>query len=200
MKLHQIRERFLREESGFTLPEVLVSMIMMVTVLFALYAIFDMSLKVFGFGNDKVEAAENARIGLERMEREIRAAYPRDPSAEDYTLLGTYGDDFTSNEERITFGNDLNGNDAVDIPDEVIVYYAKDNQLKRRKGNSFSSLADLGENDSLKFEYYKDNGTTKTTPAAAESEIDLVRIELQTEVDGRTQTLSTNVSLRNRDG
>ena len=46
----------MRDEGGFTLPEVLVAMTLMVVVLFALYAIFDMSIKVFGFGNDKVEA------------------------------------------------------------------------------------------------------------------------------------------------
>lgn len=68
--------RLLREEDGFTLPELLVTMLMMVIVLFALYSIFDMSIRVFSFGNDKVEAVQTARQGLEKMEREIRAAYP----------------------------------------------------------------------------------------------------------------------------
>ena len=51
-----MRWRVAKEESGFTLPEVLVAMVMMLTVMFALYSIFDMSLRVFSFGNDKVEA------------------------------------------------------------------------------------------------------------------------------------------------
>ena len=46
-------------------------MIMMV-VFFALSSIFDMSLRVFSFGNNKVEAVESARVGMEKMEREIR--------------------------------------------------------------------------------------------------------------------------------
>ena len=71
-----MRRRFLKEQDGFTLPEMLVTMVIMLAVLSALYNIFDMSLKVFRFGNDKVEAVENARLGLEKMAREIRAAYP----------------------------------------------------------------------------------------------------------------------------
>lgn len=72
----------LREESGFTVPEVLVVATMMVVVLFALYSIFNASIRVLSFANDnKVEAMENTRLGLEKMEREIRAAYPYDKPA-----------------------------------------------------------------------------------------------------------------------
>jgi Tfp pilus assembly protein PilV len=66
----------LRDEDGFTFPEVLVATTLMVVVLFALYSIFDMSIRVFSFGNDKTEAVENARLGLERMEREIKGSIP----------------------------------------------------------------------------------------------------------------------------
>jgi prepilin-type N-terminal cleavage/methylation domain-containing protein len=67
--------RFLDEEGGFTFPEMLVTTMIMLVVMFALYSIFDMSLRIYAIGNDKVEATQNARLGLERMEREIRAAY-----------------------------------------------------------------------------------------------------------------------------
>jgi prepilin-type N-terminal cleavage/methylation domain-containing protein len=55
-----LRERFLKDERGFTLPEMIVTMIIMVFVLFALSGIFDMSLKVFSYGNNKVEAVWRA--------------------------------------------------------------------------------------------------------------------------------------------
>ena len=58
-----MKERFLREERGFTLTEMMVTTVIMMVVLFALYSIFDMSLQVFSFGNNKVEAVESARIG-----------------------------------------------------------------------------------------------------------------------------------------
>ena len=71
-----MRRRALREQGGFTLPEMLVTIVIMLVVLFALYSIFDMSIRVFSFGNNKVEAVENARLGLEKMTRELRGAYP----------------------------------------------------------------------------------------------------------------------------
>jgi competence protein ComGC len=70
--------KLLREEGGFTLSEMMVVTMMLTIVLFALYSVFDMSIRVFSFGNDKVEATENARAGLERMVREVRSAYPYD--------------------------------------------------------------------------------------------------------------------------
>ncbi|HZB10194.1 MAG TPA: type II secretion system protein [Rubrobacter sp.] len=74
-----LARRYLRkQEAGFTLVEVLVSAMMMFGVLFALYAIFDVSVRAFGYGGDRLEAVGNARLALGRMEREIRAAYPYD--------------------------------------------------------------------------------------------------------------------------
>ncbi|HSK85022.1 MAG TPA: type II secretion system protein, partial [Rubrobacter sp.] len=67
-----------KEERGFTLVEVLVSAMMMFGVLFALHAIFDVSVRAFGYGGDRLESVGNARLALGRMEREIRAAYPYD--------------------------------------------------------------------------------------------------------------------------
>ncbi len=59
----------------------------MIVVLSALYSVFDMSLRVFSFGNDKVEAVESARVGMEKMEREIRAAYPVDSTRQRLPVL-----------------------------------------------------------------------------------------------------------------
>ena len=70
-----VKERFLREERGFTLMEMMITTIIWIVVLFALYGVFDMSITAFRVGNNKVEAVEGARLGLEKMEREIRQAY-----------------------------------------------------------------------------------------------------------------------------
>ena len=108
------RERFLRQEAGFTLVEMMITTIIMIVVLFALYSIFDMSLRVFSVGNDKVEAVESARVGMEKMEREIRAAYPVDSTTNDYLFFNANGSASnppqlmpTQNGSQITFGNNL---------------------------------------------------------------------------------------------
>ena len=112
-----MRERLLTDERGFTLPEMVTTILVMIVVLFALYSIFDMSLRVFSFGNNKVEAVESARIGLEKMEREIRGAYKYDsnagqdhlffaPSAPTTPMALPAGSPVSVS--QLTFGNEIN--------------------------------------------------------------------------------------------
>lgn len=191
-----MRGRILRDEGGFTLPEVLVTMMMMITVMFALYSIFDMSLRVFSFGNNKTEAVQNARLGLEKMEREIRAAYPQNKPADPPNNALLTG--WTS--ESISFGNDLNGNHVVDFPAEQITYSraASDPSiLQRDRGGSAQPVVEFV--NGLTFEYLDRYGATATT----EADIAVVRITLVIRVDQglggpATQTLATDVALRNR--
>lgn len=197
-----MRERLLREEDGFTLSEMLVTMMIMLTVLFALYSIFDMSLRVFAFGNDKTEAVENARLGLEKMEREIRAAYPYNKPAGQNHLLWSPGYPTTGAippANQISFGNDLNGNRVVDT-DEVITYRRNAGTptiLEREKGGSPQPVVEYV--NGLTFEYLDRNGATATSEAnVAMVHITLV-IRLDRGIGGpATQTLTTDVALRNR--
>jgi competence protein ComGC len=132
-----IRGRVLREETGFTLTEMMVTIIIWIVMLFALYSMFDMSIRVFAFGSNKVEAMESARLGLEKMEREIRAAYPVDNSDPESHLFFRADGTTTSNPPQempsatqITFGNDSGaagaGNKKIECPDadncEYITY------------------------------------------------------------------------------
>ena len=137
--------RLRREEGGFTLPEVLVTMLLMIMVMFALYSIFDMSLKVFSFGNDKIEAVENARVAMERMERELRSAYPdgkwkSPPNQADNLLIFTAS---KTDANQIRFGTD-SGSSADPEGDrnvsgsERVHYYVDNGKLYRNKGSSGS--------------------------------------------------------------
>ena len=211
-----MKARLLREEGGFTLPEVLVAMTMMIVVLFALYSIFDMSLRVFSFGNDKVEATENARLGLEKMEREIRAAYPYNkPAGQDHLLWnpGYPATGAVPPADSIAFGNDLNGNRKIECPPspasacETITYdvYRPSGGATDTLGRTKSSggirqpvvgyVEDVdGDGEALTFDYLDRFGN----PATSEAAVALVRVELEINVNDRTQTLTTEVALRNR--
>lgn len=189
----------MREESGFTLPEMLVAIMIMIVVLFALYNIFDMSIRVFGFGNDKVEAVENARLGLERMERELRAAYPYDKRNGNNALLTTR----TSN--SVAFGNDLNGDRKIDASEQIAYSLSSGSPatLQRNGQPVVEFVQDVdGDGKALAFEYMTANGT----PATNEADISMVRIKLEVAVDRGmherpvTQILQTDVALRNRGG
>ena len=218
--------RLLRDEGGFTLTEMLVTMMMMLVVMYALYSIFDMSIRVFSFGNDKVEAIENARIGLEKMARELRAAYPAnnvdtDPSQtvdnRKKNLFWTAGAPTTAvmpvqGGNQVTFGNDLNGNrriydpttGALD-PGEQITYGldAVNNRLLRNGDPVAENVKDVdGDEKALTFTYLDANGNTVTNEAS----IKRVRIRLEVSLKRGisqkpgTQILQTDVTLRNRSG
>jgi prepilin-type N-terminal cleavage/methylation domain-containing protein len=210
--------RLLREERGFTLPEMLVTIMVMIVVLFALYSIFDMSIRVFSFGNDKVEAVENARLGLEKMAREVRAAYPYDKVAGQGHMLWSPGYPATGAippSGRISFGNDLDGNRKIECPPppspssacEIITYdvYRPGGSTTDALGRARSSggvrqpvagyVRDIdGDGEALTFDYLDRFGD----PTTSEAEVAMVRIELEVGVNGRAQTLSTQVALRNR--
>lgn len=211
-----VRKRLLQEEKGFTLTEVMVTMVIMIIVLFALYNLFDMGLRVFSFGNSEVEATENARLGLEKMDREIQAAYAYDRGA---TTPDTHLFD-TRTATQIRFGNDLDGNRKIECPVaappacEQIAYrvyetpagsgsYAlgRDNSSANNSPQPVVEYVDYvsATDTGLAFTYLKADGVTA---AASESEIAVVRIALRIRVkngfgDG-TQTLTTDVALRNR--
>jgi len=200
--------RLLREEAGFTLPEMLVTMMMLLTAMYALYSIFDMSIRVFSFGNNKIEAVETARVGLDKMARELRAAYPVDRVNGKTNLFWNAGAPVTVLTSPppatgpITFGNDLNGNrriydSATGLLDsgEQITYSVSGTTLLRNG----DPVADNVQ--ALTLTYFDANGNPVTGAAA---NIRVVHIKLEVKVPGNagqgpvTQTLQTDVALRNR--
>lgn len=194
-------QRLLREEKGFTLVELMVTMMLMLIVMFALYSVFDMSIRVFSFGNDKTEAVENARLGMERMEREMRVAYPYDKVSNVDTLFPNFT---ISSSSSTKFGNDIvTVNRKVDVPSEEITYDLSGNTL-RRNGEPLVSFVDT---DGLTFTYCKtvNDCNPSAPPSLSESEVRVVHIELRVKVDRglagpATQKLETDVALRNRTG
>jgi len=215
-----MKRRLLRDESGFTLPELLVAMMMMLTVMFALYSIFDMSIRVFGFGNDKVEAAGNARTGLDKMARELRAAYPTDRVNNKTNLFWTAGNPGTKSMPGqtgpITFGNDLNGNrriydsstGAIDTGEQITYSLDTTNNRLLRNGEPVAENVKDADNPpdgkALTFTYLDALGNAVTSGDPAD--IRRVRIKLEVSVNRNvsrgpvTQTLQTDVTLRNRAG
>ena len=222
------RERFLREESGFTLTEVLVTAVIMVTIIFALYGIFDTGMRIFSFGNNEVEATENARLGLEKMEREIRQAPKVSASAtpaQNHLFFTTAAPATAltvppTTATQLTFGNDLNGDNSVTCGPtcEYITYKLTSTAnpattciasttppCTLRRVNTANS-GDIGdpvvENvapNGLSFAFFKSDGTAP----ASEAEIGKVRVSLNVSVDkgignNGTQVLTTEIDLRNR--
>jgi prepilin-type N-terminal cleavage/methylation domain-containing protein len=232
-----VRERFLREERGFTLIEMMITTVIWIAVLFALYSVFDMSLTAFRVGSNKVEAVESARLGLEKMEREVRQASVLDRSIDPNTIFEIWAP------TEIRFGNDLDGSRQIECLNEAdppqcekIGYrvYQPAGSTTYALGRDNTSagttnavaepnlqpvVEDVGyvsaTNTGLRFTYCQrlevpdtvanDNCLTGFNVATSEANINMVRIQLRVRVDGgnvqdATQTLSTDVAIRNRGG
>jgi competence protein ComGC len=197
-----VSKRLLREEGGFTLSEMMVTILIMIIVLFALYSIFDMSIKSYSFGNSKAEAMENARLGMDKMEREIRQAYALDKANGNSQLFQTW------DENQIEFGNDLDGSTVVECPnideDCELISYSLDGDtgfLMRTSGGDPQPVVENVED--VEFRYFQSNGTTEVFPGGNEALIGMVRIVVDVRVESvapqdGTQILTTNVALRNR--
>jgi prepilin-type N-terminal cleavage/methylation domain-containing protein len=212
-----IKARFLKDERGFTLAEMMVTIVIMMVAFSALYSVFDMSVRIFAFGSNKVEAVESARLGLERMEREIRAAYP--VASDGHLFFSANGSATnppqampTQNGSQITFGNELGaegeGDGTIECgnPCEYITYKLTDDDdtsnaactvspCDLRRVNTANST-DLGnpvvENavvpGGLNITYLMTDGTT---PATTEEEIAKVRVSLVITVDPGTRNAAT---------
>jgi prepilin-type N-terminal cleavage/methylation domain-containing protein len=215
-----MKGRFLRDERGFTLMEMMITTIIFMIVLFALYGVFDMSITAFRVGNNKVEAVEGARLGLEKMEREIRQAYAFNRGATptpDTRLFEIW------TPTQIRFGNDLDGDGksgptAGECPNinacERISYSVDPatGTLMRTSGGFAPQpmVEDVDyvspTNTGLSFQYFQLDGTTEVVPGVGnEADVGTVRIQLRIRVDGGNvqdsiQTLTTDVALRNRSG
>ncbi|HJQ28550.1 MAG TPA: hypothetical protein VJ827_04375 [Rubrobacter sp.] len=197
-----------KKEEGFTLGEVLVASTMMFAVLFALYAIFDVSVRAFGYGGDRLEAVRNARLAMSKMEREIRAAHPYDltsdpPKRHLFLDPANPTRPAVPTPTRIVFGNEAGGDGRIGSS-EVISYYLSGNDLKRSKGGSAQTIIDSVPTDGLRFVYCR--SADECPPVLAitdEAEIRVVRIQLTVEVERRgedptRQMLTADVYLRNR--
>ena len=71
-------------EAGFSLVEILMAMVISSIVLLGLYLIFDVNQATFIRGEQQTDLQQNARIGMDRLVRELRLA-GNDPSG---TLTG----------------------------------------------------------------------------------------------------------------
>ena len=210
--------RLLKDERGFTLTEILVTTIMMVVVLSALSSVFDMSLRVFSFGNNKVEAVETSRVAMEKMEREIRQAY-RLQYGLPTCICSTSGVPHPprSGSETTSTAMDLSHVHATGPACEKIGYQLNGNTLGRDNTstgatNTVANLQPVAENvQNLTFTYYDQNGDVVdpsdpeviADPVAAEAKIDRVQVSLDVSVDRgignpATQTLTSVIDLRNR--
>ncbi len=189
-----------RNQSGFTLLEMLISSAIFAIVLFAIYTMHITSLDTSIRGVNKIEVQQNARVAKERMAREIRMA-GYDPSSA-IPLQGSPTAVQVATATTLTFIADVTGDGRSD----QVTYQLQGTQLIRESASWVgaawtptppvsSELADSVI--TLSFTYYDANDNVTATLAAIQRIT--IGITTQEATGGMQQTfpLTLDVRLRN---
>ncbi|MBI4590900.1 MAG: prepilin-type N-terminal cleavage/methylation domain-containing protein [Candidatus Rokubacteria bacterium] len=166
---------------GFTLPELLVALAIVGMVLAAVTVLLEQGHKVYRAGAAKGEAQQSARVAVERLARELRAAGVNPTGARFSALLNPTPTGFT-------IQNDLNGDGVIRGNRETITYSLTGHTLRRNAGGGAQPLIEGVE--SLTLTYLDGAGNAVETP----DEVRAVVIAIT--VGGVSMT--TQVRLRNR--
>jgi type IV pilus assembly protein PilW len=173
-----------RSESGWSLPELLVTLALLALVMAATLSALVAGQQSYGLGASRVEAQQSARIALERMARELRdAGY--DPTGAGLAVV------VVAEPARVAFQRDLNGNGVVDPTSERITYVLRGRVLRRDAGAGAQPIIEGVRGLSLR---YLDRAGAETTDPAR---VSVIRIRLDVGRAGPGALMETDVTLRN---
>lgn len=179
---------------GFTLTEFLVSLAVVGVVLATVLSLLIQGQQSYLVGTARVEAQQSARVAMERMAKEIRAA-GYDPTASGFPAI------VNQTETSLTLQNDWNGDGVIGGSGEVVVYLLRGRTLRRNAGGGAQPIAEGFE--SLRFVYRDAAGRPTTDSAAIRTvEVSITTLSEQSGASWSTGrvgvSMITSVRLRNR--
>lgn len=171
---------------GFSLPELLVSLAVLGIVLAGVLGVLRGGLDAYGDGAARVAAQQAARVGLERMARELREA-GYDPTGAGIAPIVVAAPD------RVTFQRDLNKNGVVDVTSERVTFLVRPGESVLRRDAGAGAQPIIQGVRRLTLTYFDRAGAPTTDPARVAS----IRIALGVGLVGPRALVETEVSLRN---
>ena len=181
----------MRPASGFTLAELLVGLAVIGLVLAGLLSFLIQVQQSYLAGAGRVEAQQNARLALERMAREIRAA-GYNPRGAGFSAI------VNQTETSLTLQNDWNGDGIIGGRAEVVAYLLRGTTLRRNAGGGAQPVVEGVER--LRFVYLDAAGRPTSDAAAIRSvEVSITTRPERAGATGRSGvSMTTAVRLRNR--
>jgi type IV pilus assembly protein PilW len=153
-----------RRNPGFTLVEVLISLVIGMVVLAALYAVFTIQNKNFAKQEQMAEMQQIARTAMDSMAREITMA-GYDPNKSLPTPAPANAAITAAGATSLSFTSDLNANSALTDANENVTY-AFDGANYRITRNTGGGDQPFAENiQGLTFTYYDAAGAVTATAA-----------------------------------
>lgn len=169
------------------LAELLVTLALVGLTLAGLFTCLDHVQRAYAIGVARVESQQSARIGLERLAREIRGA-GAGPGAFDAISV--------AEPERIVLHADLDGDGAVTGRGETIAWRLTDGVLRRDAGGGAQPVVEGVL--SLRLEYLDAAGRPTSVAGEARAVVITLTTEGRRANAGGATTLTTRVRLRNR--
>jgi type IV pilus assembly protein PilW len=196
------------DQRGFTLAELLVAMAAMGFILTGSLTLMISGNQTYATGSNQIEAQQAARVGLERMVREIRGAGYNPtglscPPTNNCPIVGSPG--FGSPDATgLRIQSDLNGDGAFAGAGEAIAYTKNGTTLQRQDlAVDATPQTIIAGVQALTFTYLNESGAAASQPRDIRS----VHISLTAEPEtlpgtwqqGRVSaTMSDQIRLRNR--
>ncbi len=180
----------MRGDSGFTLTELLVAMVLAAIVMASLYSAYITQQRAYKTTEDVTVVQQNLRSAMYFVEKDLRMA-GYDPQS-----AGGFG--FTNitaeSQQTVRFTLDKDEDGVLTGASEYIAYQfnAAENTLERDSGNG--AFMDLASNISgVSFIFYASSGVT-TSNANSIRSVDVV---MESGRGGHTRDLSTRILCRN---
>lgn len=179
---------------GFTLAELLVSLAVVGLVMAGTLSLLIQGQQTYLAGAGRIEAQQNARVALERMASEIRAA-GYNPRGAGFSAI------VNQTETGLTLQNDWNGDGIIGGRGEVVVYLLRGTTLRRNAGGGAQPVVEGVER--LRLVYLDSAGRSTADPAAIRSvEVSITTLPEGTRAAWSTgrvgASMTTAVRLRNR--
>jgi prepilin-type N-terminal cleavage/methylation domain-containing protein len=100
-----LRERLRRDESGFTLIELMVATLIGMVIILAAYGLADSSVRAFGKADNRTDVTQRGRLGLDIMSRSLRSQTC--PTNATSTATNTIGSFVSATDTKAVFWADL---------------------------------------------------------------------------------------------
>lgn len=175
----------MKRESGFTLVELLVAMVIGAIVMAAAYSSFISQQKAYGITEAVSDIQQNLRAAMLFIERDLRMAgfNPKKDTAFGFTSIPS---------DSFTFTKDVNENGTVDTG-ETITYDIASNTL-RRYDDTGGDPQEIADNiTGMQLKYFNRDGVETTILDSVRS----VSVKLMAEEDNHTRELTTIIKCRN---
>ncbi|MEX2223778.1 MAG: prepilin-type N-terminal cleavage/methylation domain-containing protein [Candidatus Rokuibacteriota bacterium] len=210
----------MRNESGFTLAEMLVVCAIVGLVMASLLGLVMSGQQAYWFGTTQVDAQQSVRVVLERVVRDIREAgyYPQPPDTAPASCATPPCYNFDAfaagpTASSLTVQYDWNGdgtsagsgmvNDPLQCAtggacrgERVTYSFSGGNLTRQEVGVDASAQIIASGISGLSFSYFAEDGTTTATPANIRTVA--ISVTAQTASKGAYVTMTDRIRLRNR--